>query len=67
MAALEDPSSENAIAVEVARLVTAYTVNFKSHVERLGRVPASVLRVKARWPIESVAMQLTTETIQASL
>jgi hypothetical protein len=42
LAALDDPAPANPIAIEVARLVTAYTNNFRSHAERLGYVPAEI-------------------------
>jgi len=61
--ALDDPDPANLIACEIARLVTAYTRNFRGHVERIGYIPSDILRVKPRWPIEAVAMRLTTETI----
>lgn len=67
LAALDDPDLRNPIACEVARLVTAYTRNFQDHVERLGYIPADILRVKPRWPIEAVAMSLTTQAIRDSL
>ncbi len=67
MAALDDPDSTNPVAAEVARLVTAYTNNFRDHVERIGYIPADLLRMKPRWPIEAVAMRLTTDTIRESL
>ena len=67
LAALEDPDPANPIAVEVARLVTGYTANFQSHVERLGYMPAAVLRIKRRWPIEAVAMRLMTDTIRQTI
>ena len=35
--------------------------------ERFGYIPADVLRIKPRWPIEAVAMRLTTQTIRESL
>jgi hypothetical protein len=67
LAALDDPDPANPIAIEIARLMTAYTNNFRSHVERLGYVPADILRVKPRWPIEAVAMRLTTKAIRDTL
>lgn len=67
LAALDDPDPANPIAVEIARLITAYANNFKNHVERLGYIPTDILRVKPRWPIEAVAMRLTTEVIPESL
>jgi len=63
LAALQDPDPANAIAVEVARLITAYTENFQDHVARLGRIPQDILHIKARWPIEAVAMRLVTQAI----
>jgi hypothetical protein len=67
LAALNHLDAANPIAMEVTRLVTTYTANFKSHVERLGYIPADILRLKPRWPIEAVAMRLTTEAIPDSL
>jgi hypothetical protein len=67
LAALDDPDPANPIAIEVARLVTAYTNNFAGHVERLGYIPADILRVKPRWPIEADAMRLTTKAIRDTL
>jgi len=65
LAALGDPAKP--IAVETRRLVTAYTKNFRDHVERLGYIPADILRIKPRWPIEAVAMRMTTQAIRESL
>jgi hypothetical protein len=67
MAALDDPDPANPIAIEVARLIDGYTSNFKQHVDRLGHIPADILRIKPRWPIEAVAMRLTTEIIRELL
>ena len=67
MTALQDPDPANPIAVEVARLIAAYTSNFKHHVQRLGRIPPDILHIKQRWPIEAVAMRLTTEVIRETL
>ena len=67
LAALEDPDPANPIAVEVARLIAGYTANFQSLVEGLGYMPAAVLRSKRRWPIESVAMRLMTDTIRQTI
>jgi 2-methylaconitate cis-trans-isomerase PrpF len=66
-AALQDPDASNPIAIEVARLIDGYTGNFKQHVERLGRIPSDILHFKPRWPIEAVAMRLTTEAIRDTL
>jgi len=65
LAALGDQA--NPIAVETRRLVTAYSKNFGNHVERLGYIPADILRIKTRWPIEAVAMRMTTQAIRESL
>jgi hypothetical protein len=54
----------NPVAVEVARLIEGYTENFRAHVERLGYIPQSFLRLKPQTAIEAVAMRLTTEAIQ---
>jgi hypothetical protein len=67
MAALDDPNSGNPIAVEVARLIEGYSENFRAHVERLGYIPDSFLRVKPQTAIEAVAMRLTTEAIQEAI
>jgi len=67
LAALDDPDPANPIAAGIARLVTAYTINFREHVKRIGCVSADILRVKPRLPIEAVAMRLTTEAIRESL
>jgi len=67
IAALQDPDPANPIAVEVARLIDGYTRNFQAHVERRGAIPADILRIKPRWPIEAVAIRLTTETIRETL
>jgi hypothetical protein len=67
LAALDDPDPTNSVAIEVARLVTAYTDNFKTHIERLGTLPTDLLRVKPRWQIEAVAQRLTTQAIRGSL
>jgi len=67
VAALQDLDAANPIAIEVARLIGAYMNNFKRHVERLGHIPSDILRIKARWPIEAVAMRLTTEVIRETI
>jgi hypothetical protein len=67
VAALQDPDPANPIAIEVARLIDGYTRNFQAHAQRLGRIPSDILRIKSRWPIEAVAMRLTTEVIRESL
>ncbi len=65
LAALGDPA--NPIAVEITRLVAAYTKNFSAHVDRIGYIPYDILGIKPRWPIEGVAMRMTTEAIRESL
>jgi hypothetical protein len=65
--ALTDPDPANPIAVEVARLIDGYVANFRAHVERLGRIPETILRATPRSPIEAVAMRLTTEMISDTI
>ena len=65
--ALRDTRPGNAIAQEVARLVGGYTENFRAHCERLGRIPADILRVAPGSPIEGVAMELTTQAIAEAM
>jgi len=67
VAALKDADPKNAIAAEVARLITAYTTNFQRHVERVGYMPHQILRIKPRWPIEAVAIRLTTQAIRQAV
>jgi hypothetical protein len=67
VAALQGPDPANPIAIEVAPLIAAYTNNFRHHVERIGRVPPDILHIKPRWPIEAVAMRLTTTAIRETL
>src|ERR1700681_2827346 len=67
MAALADPDPGNPIAVEVARLIEGYSENFRAHVEGLGYIPDSFLRVKPQTAIEAAAMRLTTEAIQEAI
>ena len=67
VAALQDPDPTNPIALEVARLIAAYTRNFERHVEKMGRIPPDILHIKPRWPIEAVAMRLLTEEIREIL
>ena len=67
VAALRDPDPANPIAVEVARLIESYTRDVQAHVQRLGSIPPDILHIKARWPIEAVAMRLLTEEIREIL
>lgn len=67
MAALDDTNPDNSVAVEVARLMAGYMANFQSQVKRLGYIPSDVLHMKPRWPIEAVAMRLTSDAIHQSL
>ena len=67
MTALADPDPSNPVACEVARLVEAYTENFRAYVERIGYFPATILTHSATCPIEAVAKQLTTQTIQEAV
>ena len=67
VASLQDPDPANPIAIEVARLLDAYTRNFQAQVQRLGPIPSDILRIKPRWPIEAVAMRLTTKAIRDTI
>jgi len=67
MQALHDPDPANPIAIEVARLMEGYAANFMAHVQRLGSLPATIIHRKGRWPIEVVAMRLTTEALRREL
>lgn len=67
LTALEDFDPENPVAQEVARLIAGYTENFRRHVAQRGSMPEAILRIKPRWPIEAVAMRLTTETIRETV
>ena len=62
--ALDDTNPDNPIALEIARLIEGYMENFAAHVERVGEVPAQILRAKGGSAIEEVAMQLVSDTIR---
>jgi hypothetical protein len=66
-AALDDPDPCNPVAAEIARLVQGYSENFSRLVRKLGRIPADILHVQPRSPIEAVAMRLTTQAIREAL
>ena len=66
-AALDDPNPDNPIAVELARLMDGYMANFTEHVEKIGHIPPSILRSTGDYPIESVAMQLTSDAIREAM
>lgn len=65
--ALADPDPANPIAIELVRLMNGYTENFKALVKKLGHIPADIMHVTPRWPIEAAAMRLTKEAISAAL
>ena len=65
--ALNDENPDNPIAVEIARLMQGYMKNFTEHVEKIGNVPPSILRSTGSCPIESVAMQLTSDIIRDAM
>lgn len=67
MEALADPDPSNPVACEVARLIEAYTENFKAYVEKLGYFPAAILTHAGTCPIEAIAKRLTTEAIRDTL
>ena len=66
-AALDDPNPDNPIAVELARLMDGYMANFTAHAEKIGHIPPSILRSTGSCPIESVAMQLTSDAIRGAM
>jgi hypothetical protein len=66
-AALKDPNPGNHIAIEVARLVEAYTANFLSRLDGLGVLPHGFLQASPQTAIEAVAMRLTASSIQESI
>jgi hypothetical protein len=76
IAALHDPDPANPVAIEVGRLIDAYTKNigisllidacnrnFNPQIPQLEGLPGNILRMEPRWPIEGVAMRLTKEAI----
>ena len=65
--ALSSPDAAHPVAVEVARLIAGYSANVKALVKRLGYLPADLLHVKPRWPIEAVAMRLTSDAIREEM
>lgn len=65
--ALNDTSDQNPIAHEIARLIAAYTENFRAHCQQIGRIPDSILRATPSCPIEGVAMKLMTQAIKEEL
>ena len=67
MDALEDINPDNPIAVEISRLMDGYLSNFTEHVEKIGHIPPSILRSTGSCPIETVAMELVSDTIRATL
>lgn len=67
VAAIAGRDPKNPVAVEVARLITAYKENFLRHVKRVGYLPPHILHVKARCPIEAIALRLTTENIREAI
>jgi hypothetical protein len=67
LAAIAGTHPKNPVAVEVARLTAAYKEEFRFQVKRLGYLPPDILPVKARWPIEAVAIRLATENIRKAI
>jgi hypothetical protein len=76
LAALHDPDPANPIAIEVARLIEAYTSNigvsllidgynrnFHPQLPQVEGLPGNILQMEPRWPVEAVAMRLTKEAI----
>lgn len=66
-AALNDLDEDNPIAIEVARLLKAYTANFAEHVWKSGRMPESILHARGASPIEKIAMQMMMQSIRAAI
>lgn len=64
--ALADPD-ERLIAGEVDRLFKLYVSNFCEHCKKLGAIPAEIIRIRGRCPIEKVAIELTIHTIRGAL
>ena len=62
--ALNDHRPPNRITSEVNRLVEDYTSVFHAYVARVGYVPPHVFYIKARWPIEKVAVEIVTQNIR---
>lgn len=67
MDALEDINPDNPIAVEIARLMQGYMQNFTEHVEKIGHIPPSILRSTGSCPIETIAMELTSDAIREAM
>lgn len=67
LAVLDDPDPANPIAIDVTRLMAGYAEHFLKHVRRIRFIPADILRVQPRSPIEAVAMRFTTRAIRLSL
>jgi hypothetical protein len=57
LAALVESTRENRIAAEVNRLAEIYKHRFLTEMEKWGYLPPHILHVKARWPIEAVAIK----------
>jgi hypothetical protein len=56
-AALENPEAQNAIAIEVGRLVAAYATELRDR----PAAPAERQKTQSRFPIENVALRLATK------
>jgi len=66
-AALADPDPKNPIAVEIARLMRGYAMNFVEHCEAEGDLAPVILRRRGDSPIERIAMELATLAIRQEL
>ena len=62
--ALADPSPENPVAHELSRLITGYGENLTEHINKIGHIPESILRVRGSCPIEKRAMALVTAELR---
>lgn len=58
LSALDDPHSPNPIAIEVGRLIAAYTIELR---DRLILTSPAAPPLETRFPIEAVALRLATK------
>lgn len=63
--AISGKLDSNPIAVEVARLVIECMTRFQGHLTQDGYVPARILRVDVRSPIEKVALLMVVKYVEA--
>jgi hypothetical protein len=58
MSALGDANSQNAVSIEVGRLVAAYTIDLRN---RPSALPVADPPLPVHFPIEAVALRLATK------